>query len=287
MSNDEFFDQNREAVRQRTLASESDGIASAQQSFAMAQEMRQDVLGATVCPHCGAPMDADADFCESCHHYARVGVCSFCGTSLSEDEAFCHECGNPRKGITCPVCHTVNEFSFCRQCGTPLTVEAQHLLEEVRHSPEYKKLEDRIHQLDALNNQLPYRNERDRVREEAGEKLRMTVLRLLAEDKGQDPSKVEAHTARHLSMDELAAKKQEILEALTAMFDKMALKPMASPIKARNYAMAAKPAGVRLAWVCNYKHAMHSSPCGCAKPQLGGKWVVLDKNSLSQLKDDK
>ena len=73
---------------------------------------------------------------------------------------------------------------------------------------------------------------------------------------------------------------------LNELLDKFAIKPTPSPAIARNYAMASKPAGVRLAWVCNYKHAMHSSPCGCAKPQLGGKWIILDKGSVEQLKDD-
>ena len=37
----------------------------------------------------------------------------------------------------------------------------------------------------------------------------------------------------------------------------------------------------------NYKNAMHSSPCGCAKPHLGGKWIILDKNNIGKIKDDK
>lgn len=241
---------------------------------------------AGVCPHCGATMDEGADFCESCHHYARPDVCSFCGTQLSADELFCHECGNPRKGITCPTCHTVNEFSFCKQCGTPLTTEAQQMLQEVRESPEYKKLEEQIRKLDALNNEIPVKDERDMAKAEANERLRVTVLRLLAEDKGEDPAAIEERPVKARSAGEIAVQKQQVLNALSAMLDKMALKPMPSPVKARNYAMAAKPQGVRMAWVCNYKHAMHSSPCGCAKPQMGGKWVILEKNSISQINDD-
>lgn len=250
------------------------------------QTSRQAILPEGICPNCGAKMDEGADFCESCRHYARPDVCSFCGTQLDADEAFCHECGNPRKGIVCPTCHTVNEFAFCKQCGTALTVEAQQLLKEVRQSPEYKLLEEKIRQLDVLKNEMPIKDERDRAREEANERLRVTVLRLLAEDEGKDPMSIETRPTPRKTIGEVAMEKQQILNALSAMLDKMALKPMASPAKARNYAMAAKPVGMRMAWVCNYKHAMHSSPCGCAKPQLGGKWVILDKNSISQIKDD-
>lgn len=260
--------------------------AQPRQVFSQAQNAQQAVLPAGICPNCGARMDEGADFCESCHHYARPDVCSFCGTQLDPDEAFCHECGNPRKGIACPVCHTINEFAFCKQCGAALTVEAQQLLEEVKQSPEYKMLEEKIYQLEALKNVMPIKDDRDKARAEAGERLRMTVLRLLAEDKGEDPLTIEEKPIKQKTAGEVAMEKQQILSALSAMLDKMALKPMASPVKARNYAMATKPIGVRMAWVCNYKHAMHSSPCGCAKPQLGGKWVILEKNSISQIKDD-
>ena len=91
---------------------------------------------------------------------------------------------------------------------------------------------------------------------------------------------------RNLSQEELAEQKAEKLKSLSAILDRLAVPESASPVLARNYAMASKPSGVRLAWVCNYKHAMHSSPCGCAKPQLGGKWVILGKNTTAEIKDD-
>lgn len=281
---------NLERQLERTLRDEDaqqptpeGGVAD---SSAQDKSSQQQMLAANVCPHCGAALDEGADYCETCHHYARHDVCSFCGTQLAPDEAFCHECGNPRKGITCPICHTVNEFAFCVQCGAPLTVEAQQLYEEVRQSPEYKALEEKIRQLDILNNEIPCRDDRDRAREEASERLRVTVLRLLATDEGRSTEGIEEQPRKLKSAGEMTVEKQQLLNALAGMLDKMALKPMSSPVKARNYAMAVKPAGVRMAWVCNYKHAMHSSPCGCAKPHLGGKWVILDKDSISQIKDD-
>lgn len=272
----------REQYLERTMQGEE----PQQPAFAQAQDAQQASLKAGICPHCGATMDEGADFCESCHRYARPDVCSFCGTPLSADEVFCHECGNPRKGITCPTCHTVNEFAFCKQCGTPLTTEAQQMLQEVRESREYKMLEEQIRKLDALNNEIPIKDSRDRAKVEANERLRLTVLRLLAEDKGENPADIEERPLKAKSAGEIAMQKQQVLNALSVMLENMALKPMTSPVKARNYAMAAKPQGVRMAWVCNYKHAMHSSPCGCAKPQLGGKWVILDKNNISQINDD-
>lgn len=285
-NNDEIVGVNSSSQRVQYMERTARNEETQQPIFAQSQEPKQASMNVGVCPNCGAMMDEGADFCESCHNYVRQDVCSFCGTHLSPDELFCHECGNPRKGITCPTCNTVNVFAFCKQCGTPLTTEAQQMLQEVRESPEYKMLEEQIRRLDALNNEIPIKDSRDRAKAEANERLRVTVLRLLAEDRGADPTTIEERPVKAKSAGEIAMQKQQVLNALSAMLDKMALKPMASPVKARNYAMAAKPQGVRMAWVCNYKHAMHSSPCGCAKPQLGGKWVILDKNSISQINDD-
>ena len=85
---------------------------------------------------------------------------------------------------------------------------------------------------------------------------------------------------------ELDAQKEARLRRLNEILEQMAQKPEPQPAKVRNYAMACKPQGVRLAWECNFKHALHSSPCGCAKPQLGGKWIILGKNSRKEIKDD-
>jgi hypothetical protein len=111
------------------------------------------------------------------------------------------------------------------------------------------------------------------------------VLKLLAQDKGSTTPVVEKPSKR-VSKEELDAKKKVRVDRLTELLEKMAQAPQPQPAKVRNYAMACKPQGVRLAWECNFKHALHSSPCGCAKPQMGGKWIILGKNSRQEIKDD-
>ena len=93
--------------------------------------------------------------------------------------------------------------------------------------------------------------------------------------------------SKRMTREELEEIKAVKMKMLSTILDKLAVPPTTSPVQARNFAMASKPVGVRLAWVCNFKHAMHSSPCGCAKPHLGGKWVILGKNSTDEIKDDK
>ena len=92
---------------------------------------------------------------------------------------------------------------------------------------------------------------------------------------------------KRVTKEELNESKQRKLDQLAELLSRMSIPPSPSPAKVRNYAMAQKPAGVRLAWKCNYKNALHSSPCGCAKPQMGGTWVILGHNSKQEIKDDK
>jgi len=243
-------------------------------------------IGRMSCPNCGAELDADADFCETCRRYVRKDVCSFCGAHLDGNEAFCPECGSPRGGIVCPVCHTMNDFAFCKQCGTPLTEDAMMLMEQVREMPEYiemKKLADDLQEMDLM---IPYSSEHEKLRDEDNNKLRERVLTLLAQDRGTPNPIIPESNNKRLSKEEYDKKKQEYLDKISDLLDKLAQQPQPRPAQVRNYAMACRPQGVRLAWECNFKHALHSSPCGCAKPQMGGKWVILGKNSRKEIKDD-
>ena len=243
-------------------------------------------IGMTSCPNCGAPVEPDADFCETCRHYIRTDVCSFCGAHLTGQEAFCSECGSPRGGIVCPVCHTLNDFSFCKQCGTPLTDEARQMMEMIREQPEYKEMQLLANEIQQMEMTLPYNSERDILLDQKNIKLRERVLKLLAEDRGIANPVIPEPRNKRMSKEEYNAKKQERLDKLTAILEKMAQTPQPKPAQVRNYAMACKPQGVRLAWECNFKHALHSSPCGCAKPQMGGKWIILGKNTRKEIKDD-
>jgi hypothetical protein len=180
----------------------------------------------------------------------------------------------------------MNDFAFCKQCGTPLTEDAMMLLEQVREMPEYiemKKLADGLQEMDLM---IPYASEREKLRDEENNKLRERVLTLLAQDRGTPNPIIPESENKRLSKEEYDEKKRQYLDKISALLDKLAQQPQPRPAQVRNYAMACRPQGVRLAWQCNYKHALHSSPCGCAKPQMGGKWVILGNNSRKEIKDD-
>ncbi len=243
-------------------------------------------IGKSSCPNCGAEIDPDADFCENCRHYIKKDVCSFCGAHLTGMEAFCPECGSPKGGIVCPVCRTLNDFSFCKQCGTPLTEEAHKLMERVREMPEYIEMQKLASEIQKLDMIIPYNSERDVLREQKSSQFREHVLKLLAEDRGIVNPVIPETGNKRMSKEEYDAKKKERLDKLADLLGQMAQQPQPKPAQVRNYAMACKPQGVRLAWECNFKHALHSSPCGCAKPQMGGQWIILGKNTRKEIKDD-
>lgn len=82
---------------------------------------------------------------------------------------------------------------------------------------------------------------------------------------------------------ELIAQKQKELQLLLEKLDEA---PKATPALTRNYSMARKPGCSSIGWKCNFKHAIHAGPQGCAYPQKGGKWIILDP-SKHDLIDDK
>lgn len=239
------------------------------------------------CPNCGADLEPDADFCETCHHYVRPDRCSFCGAAFNENDPYCPECGSPRGGIVCPSCHALNDFAFCKQCGRPLTEEASQMMELLRGRPDYQELVVLAREYNELQMQQPYNSDREMMSDQASMRLRERVLRLLAQDEGIAEPEIPQTRFHRQSKSDLDAEKAKKLEQIAKLLSQMAIPPQASAAKVRNYAMAQKPVGVRLAWKCNYKQALHSSPCGCAKPQMGGQWIILGHNSKQEIKDDK
>lgn len=265
-------------IRQRQLVKPTDDTLSTQiQDSGSIPE--QAYAPATFCPNCGTEMDIDADYCESCHTYVKRDTCSFCGAHLTGAEGFCPECGNPVGGLVCPVCHTMNDFAFCRQCGTPLTDDAKIMMQQLQKTPEYQELSALVKEIGELEKIIPYTSEREIEKEKQNNELRKRVLKLLAEDMGVTQPVIAERKSNRVAIETLKKQKTEVLLNLSKALSKLETKPTVKPSQARNYAMATKPLGVRLGWVCNYKHALHSSPCGCAKPQMGGKWVVLGKKT--------
>lgn len=242
------------------------------------------------CPFCGAPMAPQSDYCERCHRYVDSEHCSFCHALVGKDDAFCPECGASLSGIECPVCHTKGVFGFCEACGTPLTDSARQALKEAwQDETVAKRVEQLGEELENLWLTVPVGNEQQRAKRMAVAALSKRVKELLdkelnrteesasaAGEGGATESTADVEPEALLTEEELQRKIEETKTILQHILDTMATPPQANPALARNTAMARKPRVSRMAWKCNYKQALHSSPLGCACPQHGGKWIVMD-----------
>ena len=238
------------------------------------------------CPNCGSPIEADADFCEVCHRYIRNDVCPFCGGHIGSQDGYCPECGSPHGSIVCPTCHTLNDFSFCKQCGQPLTEEARAIVSQLREKPEYRALTALAREFNELEMELPYTSAREKQRDDELQQFREHVLKLLAQDAGVAiPEGLAAVVTIVLSIGMTKMAESNVF-AMNARPQQVTVS-LAISSKFKVEDIEDLYAGMRLAWLCNYKNALHSSPCGCAKPQLGGKWVILGHNSTQEIKDDK
>lgn len=69
---------------------------------------------------------------------------------MTSEDPFCPECGNPRGGIICSSCNTLNFRSFCRKCNTPLNALAQEALEDARKDVRLKKAIEIAQELENL-----------------------------------------------------------------------------------------------------------------------------------------
>ncbi|MBR2359957.1 MAG: zinc ribbon domain-containing protein [Bacteroidaceae bacterium] len=238
---------------------------------------------ARLCPNCRQPLDLLADFCEHCKTYVCKDRCSFCGADISETDTFCPECGTPREGIVCPACHTRNWFSYCRVCGIPLTEEARQQSRTAREEPLMKQMDALATELEKLRKIIPADTPRQIDRNQQNMELCKRVRKLLGRENPID-SRHDITLRLGETTEEINERIEKKRDELQKLLDSIAVQPQENPIVTRNFVMARKPASARIGWKCNFKQAIHSSPCGCACPQLGGKWVVLGKDA--KMEDD-
>lgn len=244
------------------------------------------LLRESVCPHCGAPVDPATDLCEACGKYISQDRCSFCSAALTDQDTFCPECGAPRDGIQCPVCHTKSMFAFCPACGTALTDSARAELEKAREIPFLNKMQDLENEIEKLWMTVPAANAKEKRDREKNLDIRSRVLKLLEND-GEKLYEQVRESRPIVDEAELEDTIEQKRQELQRLLDKMEMPAQESPAQARIFSMARRPGVSKLGWKCNYKQALHSSPLGCACPQQGGKWIVLNSENMGALKDDK
>jgi len=249
-------------------------------------------LEVLLCPECRSAVYPDADICEKCGAWLLPGKCRFCYADISDEDSFCPECGNPAGGIKCTKCSEMNFFDFCKKCNSPLTESALIMMAQAQNDPAQKEIEHALKQLAELEKSLEQAANQSQIDEKAkrekDEKLKR--LRMLESFYKTSSEKKEISTPKRESPKSLFNEEQEKrlsaaekekrhseIEArrkqLQKELDKSQNKTFETPQKARCFFNATKPPG-NLVWECNFVHAIHPAPHDCAKPHLGGKWII-------------
>ncbi len=249
-------------------------------------------LEALLCPECHSVVYPDGDICEKCGAWLLPGKCRFCYADITDEDSFCPECGNPAQGIKCTKCGELNFFDFCKKCNSPLTESALMMLAQSQDDPAMKEIEHALKQIAELEKSLEKTAVQSQVDEKAlrDKEEKLKRLRMLESFYKTSSEKKEIESPKRESPKSLfneeqekrvsAAEKQKLLaeietrrKQLQKELDKVQSKTFETPQKARCYFNANKPPG-NLVWECNFVHAIHPAPHDCAKPHLGGKWII-------------
>ena len=262
--------------------------------------------GLALCPYCGAPTDATH--------------CSFCGEPMDDDEMFCSSCGNPRRGIVCPTCSTVNYRSFCRRCNTPLNEMAQEAIEKARRHPAVQRARHIVAEMERMQKEMermvseaeaetadatpsspeddkPELTEADRKQLERFYRLMNSspshVQRKPEPAKHVPPKKTRRQLFDKERMKALLDEYERQAAELQATVDSMLPDPADPPEIQRNFLCACLIESYQttvikerksVGWVCNFCGCHHQQPSDCCRPELGGKWLYQDTETIKKIK---
>lgn len=239
-------------------------------------------------------------------------MCSFCGAVLSEEDAFCAVCRNPREGLECPACHTLNFRNFCRHCNTPLNSLAEQAVREARNDPKITEAVALLGELTALEQLLGPRDEskqapsglteedhsvlaqyRDIISAFRQGDCNHVVGETREEERSQVSSPKTVSAQRNNFQIEIADKEEALrkyllkLDEIQELLSSMTPDASMTPHQQRDYCSARKveimtrvQKRVRLGWICHAYGCTHNQPNECSKPYRGGKWIYEEREEL-------
>ncbi len=263
-------------------------------------------LGGNTCSHCGAATQPEWEICPGCGGNLCVGSCSFCGGTMTPSDAFCPECGNPRAGIVCGNCNTLNFRSFCRKCNSPLNGAAEEALALARNDPKVQKavaIARELEELDEILAVLAEQEEEPPVLPEItheNQELQTLYKGLLDAFRGREmpiptveapepespaePPKPKPKFSIEIATKEEAMQKYkekmvEMQQALSDMLPDAGLTPqMQRDFYCARKVEVRRPG--RVYWECTAYGCLHDSPGECSKPWKGGVWKYVPDEDI-------
>ncbi len=265
-------------------------------------------LNSATCPACGAETKPGTELCLQCGQNLLLEICSFCGNSVSSTDLFCSECGNPRSGITCPNCMTLNFRSFCQKCDAPLNEQARQALFLAKQDPMVKKTATLVEELAQLEEYILSQTQETKKGQLSEEDLNLVNehKELLASIRGMELKKEKPqpnikpqpkpennskisfsiHTlSKEEAMEKYKEKLKEMQETLSAMIPDAGMTPQMQ----RDFHSARKVEievltrqKVPIGWRCKAYGCLHSQPNECVKPFSGGEWIYEEREILTR-----
>ncbi|MFH0736880.1 MAG: zinc ribbon domain-containing protein [bacterium] len=277
------------------------------------EECGNNLVGKPMCPVCKAEVYLGADICEVCGAWLLEGKCKFCYAEITENEKYCSECGNPTDGIVCPNCGTNNIFDFCKKCNTPLTEAAHKELEKVKANPFFQNIfklnqelqnlsKDEINEIEIKNqiNEAERKIAEEQKKIDEAEKKEKQIEKMLrleqflnkSSQTEQKATRLEQKPQKSFISEEHIKQLERVKQNLAgyehrkvnkenkqrdiqAQLNQMAQLTFSTGQEARRFFDASRPSSSYV-WECNFVHYVHPKPSDCARPELGGKWVICE-----------
>lgn len=252
------------------------------------------------CPNCKQTVDKYYELCPNCGYRLHSTHCTFCGAPMESEDLYCGECGGYAQGIKCPSCGTLSFRSFCPKCNQAVDELGKEELQKAKEDPVYQRicaLAEKI--IKAQENGSFATNEKEPLPSHIInllEKYRSLQISIPDAEKSEPAeskdTKVAIEHDKDIKLTDSADAPTDFssaIEELNALLKSMIPNPGLTPQMQRNYFCARKVAVFHkskvketVGWVCNLCGFLHHSPSECNRPELGGRWVYKERETITK-----
>lgn len=266
----------------------------------------------THCSFCGEPMDDDEIFCSSCGNPRRGIVCPTCSTV--NYRSFCRSCNTPLNEMAQEAIEKARRHPAVQR-ARQLNEEMERLQKEMEQLlQEYSTpgpADGREEATGGSSSALPPFDDEPQMTEEDRKQLERFYNLIGAASKQpvtakrspkpepptipQQPAAPKTSIAerRKARLQQLLAEYEAKAKEMRATIDAMLPAPKDPPEEQRNFLCACLVETYRttvmrerknVGWVCNFCGCHHQQPSECSRPELGGKWLYREVETVTRIK---